>query len=86
MNIFDRFSEHWYEIGLNLLVADSTLKWILRQAMSSSMKMKLVLQEWGKLRDKSSITWQEIILMISREPINKPLLRHEIELLAEKCK
>lgn len=84
MQIFAPFSEYWYETGLNLLVPNSTLRSIQQQALTSSMKMNLVLQEWNTI-DKSSITWQNIIDTISREPINKPSLRHEIEILAEKC-
>lgn len=85
MQIFTPFSDHWYEIGLSLFVSNSTLQWIQQKAMTSSMKLKLVLQEWEKI-DNSPITWQIIIDTISYEPINKPSLRHEIEIMAEKCK
>lgn len=85
MRIFYPFSTYWYEIGLNLLVPDHALQRIQHRAMSSKMKMSLVLQEWEKTSHKSPITWQVILDMVSCEPINKPSLRHEIEVMAEKC-
>lgn len=73
------------------MVPYSTLQWIQHQAMSAKMKLYFVLQEWDKVKDKweaigdKKTTWQTVIDIILEEPISSPSLKHEIEMMAQKC-